>query len=573
MPEKPQKPREQSQTVLLVEPDPRYRSGLEVSLRRYQFKVVGTGDAASALRELEKAPVSAALVECNLPNDCGFKLCRALLETGKVPVVVMMNARPTRHTVLGAVRAGAMEFVAKPARAELLYIKLKKAYARTQPDSAASERPEIDFGKASISPGEKVDIVMKRAATIRALPHAVMKILQLIAADDSDADDLGRAVESDPSIAAMMMKRARSSYYSRGKPVTELRQAVVRLGFKECADMVISLSVFKLFENQDKTFGFSRTGFWLHSISCGLLATQIAKQAGIKHAEKAMMVGLLHDIGKMILDDFLTEEFQVAVRTAATQRQSLFDAEKAVLERTHADVGAAVVERWRFPSIVAEVILDHHRHEKFLTQTPGSPSLSGAVHLANQMSKALMMGEAGDFLVQDIPAAVWQSYGFEQPPGGPFLESFHRQLKEYCAFLDMPDDDLGVSFEPAQDRGVAAILDPNNTNTYLMKLFLTNLGFRVTAISDPSQLFAQGEPVRLCLLRPSDEAMAVEMLSAMDGAGEECPLTICILADDGAARALSEGRPWLRIVSTPIDCFELHSHIIAPVPAVEAATA
>ncbi len=114
MPQKPQEPQEQTQTVLLVEPDPRYRSGLEVSLRRYQFKVVGAADAASALAALEQGPVAAALVECNLADDCGFRLCRALLETGKVPVVVMMNARPTRHTVLGAVRAGAMEFQRVP---------------------------------------------------------------------------------------------------------------------------------------------------------------------------------------------------------------------------------------------------------------------------------------------------------------------------------------------------------------------------------------------------------------------------------------------------------------------------
>lgn len=550
----------QSQVVMLLEPDARIRSGLEVALRRHQFEVRTASDARDAL---EGDPASIALTECELGKANSFELCRRLLANGQARVVVMMSARPTRDMVLEAVRAGALEFVAKPADAEMLYVRLRKAYARSISGSkwATTGSPEIDFGGKPVSTARKVDIVMKRAATVRALPYAVGKILQLVAANNSDANDLGQAVESDPSIAAMVLKRARSAYYSRGNPVSDLRQAVVRIGFKECADLVISLSVFRLFSNDDKTFGFTRIGFWLHSISCGLLAKMVASQAGIEQAEKALMVGLLHDIGKMILDDLLTEEFQIAVRTAATKRQTLFDAELATLERTHAVVGAAVVERWRFPALVGEIILDHHQHEKFVSGSTQPPSLAGAVYLANLMSKAVMVGQAGDFLAPDVPEAVWRSYGFDGPPTREFLDRFFQQLEEYCAFLEIPESDLAAYLDRPQTRGTALVFDPTGKNTLLTQLFLLGQGYEARTVLEPAGFASQEDSVQLCLLRPDNAQVANEIIAAIEDGGGECPPTICILPEGVATDALGQTPPWLRTASSPIDFFELRSRI------------
>ena len=94
---------------------------------------------------------------------------------------------------------------------------------------------------------------------------------------------------------------------------------------------MIGLSVVKIFPKEDKNFGFNRIGYWLHSIACGVLAKQICVQAGIQESEDAFTIGLLHDIGKIILDDSLAEEYQPVIRKACTENMTLYDAEIAVL--------------------------------------------------------------------------------------------------------------------------------------------------------------------------------------------------------------------------------------------------
>ncbi len=550
-------------SVLLVDPNRRVRSGLEVSLKRYGFDVLSVDSDHSALSELRNGSVGIVLVDCSLPEDRSFKFCQLILKEYAKCAVVMTSFDPTRDIVIKAVRAGALEFIAKPANAELINVKIKKAYARAVHGVrwAPEAQTGINFGTVPISTGQKIDILVKQVATIRALPHAVGKILQLVSADTSNAGELAKVVESDPSIAAMIMKRARSSFYTRNNPASDLKQAVIRLGFKECSELAISLSVFKLFSKQDKTFGFSRVGFWLHSIACGLLARQVAVQARLEDTGKALMVGLLHDIGKIILDDFLSEEFQAAVQSAATKRQFLFDAEMEMLERTHVMVGQAVVEKWRFPPMVREIIHDHHQHEKYLSQNPTKPTLAGAIYLSNHIAKAILVGEAGDFLVPDIPETLWRSYGFDGLLDADFLETFYQQIELYCGFLEIPKGDLETRLDRPEDRGNALLFDPDSKNTLLLQIFLAHQGFNVQVVPQLEDLAVQCGSASFCLMVLDSSQAAEEAFSAITSKGESYLSTICILPNLDISNKLSSARPWLRVATTPIDCFELHSQI------------
>jgi putative nucleotidyltransferase with HDIG domain len=468
----------------------------------------------------------------------------------------MMSATTRREMVIQAVRAGAYDFLVKPPPLEIVPDRLGTAYER-----GSRERNKESSKLASMSVGERIDFHVERATTIKALPQAVAKILQMAASDDSAADDLAKAVESDPSIAAMILKRARSSFYSRGKPVTELQQAVIRLGFKECKELVISLSVFQLFKGEEKTFGFSRLGFWLHSIVTALLTKQICKQVRIESGESALTAGLLHDIGKVILDDFLSDDFMGAVRKAGMERMPLLDAERATFERDHTTVGRKVVDKWRFPESLGNVISNHHRHEDLLYQECVQPSLTGAVALANQMAKALTIGEAGDFFVEDITPGVWLAYGFQGRPMTGMLSAFYEELAEFCTFLGISEAELGGSIEHAPDRGTAVLVDPEEKNTALLTLFLANKGYHVEHLDRVSEAIGLAEPPNLILYRANDVDSARTLVSQVAPNRHDQTTMICTVPGLKSNLDIEEVQPWLRMIADPIDCFELGSAV------------
>ncbi len=552
-------------SVLIVEPNSLERSALMTALSQDSRPVAAVEDGSSAISFALSDRPTLVLLECDLPDRSrtGFDICRLLVDEELTEVVVMTSTRPTREMVLTALRSGALEFLVKPASSDALRSRLEAAYRRVAPKSSAApaQAPLIDFGKTPISTPEKVDVVMKRATTIRALPHAVVKIIQLAGADDSAAADLAKAAESDPSIAAMLMKRASSAFYSRGRPVTGISQAVVRLGFTECKSLVIGLSVFKLFSQDDRTFGFSRAGFWLHSIACGLIATRIANRAAIENAEDAMTLGLLHDIGKIVLDDLLSEEFQVAVRRAGMDGITLFDAEIATFQRSHVDVGSAVVEKWRFPSIVRDAIRCHHNHSAFLNGTSQKPTLSGAVYLANQIAKAMLVGEAGDFIVRDISPDTWSAYGFGTPLTEEFIDKLYGQIEDFCTFLELKPQDLGDAMARRSGLGAGAIVHADGGPEHLLTLFLMNQGYRVEVVKEAAALFNRVEPFKLCLLRPASSTDAQQAIARIESGAQANLPTVCILPEGTSAEELGPEKSWLKAVPTPIDCFRLLGHI------------
>ncbi len=315
------------ETVLLFEPNLRLRSAMEVMLRRVGHEVLTAGDEDNALVLGRSKSPKLALLSCE-PSSGGkdsFALCSSLVREKAVQASVMGALRPTREVITRAIRAGALEFLVKPATEDVLAQKLDQAYARARKTTVQDPGFErIDFGTRASDVAGKVDIIIQEAAAVRAMPQAVTRVLQITEEGKHGAQDLATAVESDPSIAAMVLKRARSSHYAAANPVKQLKQAVIRLGFRETRQLVLGLSVVKLVPRDEKSFGLNRLWYWLHSVACGVLAKLICKQARVEGGEEAFVGGLLHDIGKVMLDDFLSDDYQLTVQKANIERKSIY---------------------------------------------------------------------------------------------------------------------------------------------------------------------------------------------------------------------------------------------------------
>lgn len=197
-------------------------------------------------------------------------------------------------------------------------------------------------------------------------PQALSAILQLDDHTEMNFRELDSLIRVDQGISAGILKLANSSFYSRGNKVTSLQNAISLLGFKLIRSMVVLLTTKSLFElgNYEKF----RILVYRHSIVVAIASKTLAKEIGLAHLqEEAFIAGLLHDIGKVILNVQDRAKFIETLKLSLEQGLNSVEAERRIFGIDHTEVGNAAAEAWKLPELLVYAIA---HHEKFSNAAP-----------------------------------------------------------------------------------------------------------------------------------------------------------------------------------------------------------
>jgi len=417
-----------------------------------EFHLQKADDLTQLGEIIKKGVPDIVYVAADHPRFDPFALSLKLAKSGVA--VLMISEAPTREMLVKAARHGAMDFLVTPLQPSLAGLKTETALikkGKKPPNEGLGTK--IDFGSAR-TPYEKLKIVVKNVKELLALPFAVVKIIRLCNDLHASAKDLELPVKSDPAIAAMIMRRANSAAFGSTGRATSIQRAVLRIGMRATRNIASSFSVFKLFEKEEKSFGFNRIWFWQHSLATGICAQTLATIVKYPQPEDAFLAGLLHDIGKMVLDDFLNEEFDKAIRIANTDGVPMRMAENSVFQTTHAYIGSKLAQAWGFPSAIADGIGQHHLYQKH-TETNSGFSLGAIVCIANQMAKAIQAGSGGDHIVERDGSPLWNRVP-KDLSWRKILESVLDELNAYTEVLEIPPEQFRLE-PPEQNRGKAGV--------------------------------------------------------------------------------------------------------------------
>jgi len=193
------------------------------------------------------------------------------------------------------------------------------------------------------------------------LPAAASLALAISEDPDATASDLLRVIMSDPPLAAKLLRVANSVYYQRGVDVKDLQTAIVRLGFANIRTLLVGLSVIRSFDDFFRGAAYSREDFWAHSIATGLMAAHLTRSTANLSSSTAFIAGLLHDIGKLLLDRHHRKGWTEALWLSRLSSIPLDEAERRTMGGDHAAVGGDVLSAWRLPAEVAEPVRWHHQ--------------------------------------------------------------------------------------------------------------------------------------------------------------------------------------------------------------------
>lgn len=195
------------------------------------------------------------------------------------------------------------------------------------------------------------------------LPVIVTRVMQIVNNPSSSANDVAFVVGQDLALSAKILRLANSAFYGTPRTITSINSAVMILGLKVINTIVLNLTVFDLFPHEKKSSLFNRTAFWRHCTSCGLICrflTEHLRKFVLFDAEEAFCVGLLHDIGKVVMEQYLHEDFHKALKHAKHVKIPLYEAEKETLGFSHTDVAQWLLAGWQLPAQLSLPLTCHH---------------------------------------------------------------------------------------------------------------------------------------------------------------------------------------------------------------------
>jgi putative nucleotidyltransferase with HDIG domain len=168
-------------------------------------------------------------------------------------------------------------------------------------------------------------------------------------------------LKAHPPLAANVLRVARTAGLPGGQDTT-LRGSVIRLGFVHVRNLLVGASLLRSFDAFFAGAPYTREAFWRHSIGVGIVAARLGRAAGVS-GSIAFLAGLLHDVGKLVLDRHCRAAWSAALRMSRDARLPLHEAETRMIGGDHAAIGAVLLESWKVPEEVAVPVRDHHRPE------------------------------------------------------------------------------------------------------------------------------------------------------------------------------------------------------------------
>jgi HD-like signal output (HDOD) protein len=235
---------------------------------------------------------------------------------------------------------------------------------------------------------ERIAAIVEDVDSLPSLPSIVVKLIEVVNASDSSAEDAAGLIEKDPALTSKMIRLANSAFYGIPRSISSVTSAVVVLGFNTIRSLVLSASVAKMFDGKH-TIDIDR--FWKHSV-----VTAMASKIIVRHLmgmrmmdpESAFCAGVLHDIGMLIFSQYMTDDYAKVCEYAKANGIPLLEAEDKILGVNHAKMGKILADRWSLPSDLEYAIVYHHTPEEADKSLP----LVNVIHLADTISHDLGCG-------------------------------------------------------------------------------------------------------------------------------------------------------------------------------------
>lgn len=254
--------------------------------------------------------------------------------------------------------------------------------------------------------------MVARMRDLPAVSMAALHLVTLLGDNETGIDDAIQVIKQDTTLTAKLLRACNSPCLGLEEPVSSVNQAVLLLGHKRVYNMVMAMSLRSPLDVPLPAYAMEASDLWRHSLLAATAAEMAVNQGLNLEVDNstAFTVGLLHDIGKLITNQFLTRQSLTAIRYLVERGQPAIEAEKSVLGTDHAEVGAALCYIWGLPDFLVEAIGLHHTPPSALRLSALAYFADWAAHQAESVDSC----ELPRIGAPPLRAKIFEALGFDE---------------------------------------------------------------------------------------------------------------------------------------------------------------
>jgi len=222
---------------------------------------------------------------------------------------------------------------------------------------------------------------------VRPIPQIALKIIRMIRQQSYDMEDVAEATRSDQIISAKVIRLCNSARF--GMKTDAIDRALVMVGEKRLLQFILTAALDDFFPELETGYSVCKGGLYKHALGSAMTAEGLANFTGLVPSDIAYTAGLLHDIGKVVLDQYIAPAAPLFYRRTQLGGESLIDVEKETFGLSHDEAGGLLAERWSLPESLADAIHHHHVPEK----SSVNPELTDHVYLADLLMSRFVAGQ------------------------------------------------------------------------------------------------------------------------------------------------------------------------------------
>jgi putative nucleotidyltransferase with HDIG domain len=256
---------------------------------------------------------------------------------------------------------------------------------------------------------EKLSHIMTQVKSFPGMPATAARLMPLLQNPDASASKIEDILKYDPGLTANILKLTNSAYFGLPSRVSSVRQAIMLLGWKRLLQLVMTMCMSALMKKPVPGYDLPRGELWRHSVAVSVAADLLVKSLSISDADEVFTAALLHDIGKLVLGDYVQEDLE-KIEGMVTKGISFEVAEFVVLGTNHATIGARILQNWSLPQELVNAVSWHHDPENCNHYC----LLSDVVHIANIVGRRVGFRKGRDGQALEPSLEVAERLGVNQ---------------------------------------------------------------------------------------------------------------------------------------------------------------
>jgi putative nucleotidyltransferase with HDIG domain len=224
---------------------------------------------------------------------------------------------------------------------------------------------------------------------VRPIPQVALKIIRMINESGHGMREIAEKVRTDQVLSAKILRLCNSAFNGLRKKVDSIDQALILIGEKQILRLAVSISIEGFFSDSGRGYSLCKGGLYYHAFGVAIITEMLANFTGKTPPDIAYTAGLLHDIGKVVLDQYMAPAFPYFYRRTLSDGVALTDVEYEMFGLDHTEAGRKLAERWSLPQNLIDTISHHHRPE---LGVEGS-DLTHLVYFADLIMSRFMVGQ------------------------------------------------------------------------------------------------------------------------------------------------------------------------------------